>query len=503
MSNLKELLVNARNAFSSSSPAMTQASRPIRVMIIQPPTTGMVRSLLPQVEEGGEGIGYKPPLGILSVATLVKRRSDHVVKIIDAQAQRLSPEDLVAEAAAFQPDLVGISAWSDWWYPAYRVGELIKQALPQVHLTYGGPHVAIYPQETLDVPFVDSVVVGDGEVPFLFLCNLVANGVVDNGMPGLHFKAHGVKPAPDHIYIHADLDGLPYPDRTLLPVQAYGSVLSKGRYVTTMITSRGCPHRCTFCKLNFQKNLARSAASVVEEFREIHALGIGEVEIYDDTFTWGKARLKEICEQLIDARLGVEWAVRDRVSKADPEMLALMHKAGCRRIHYGIESGVQRVVDRMRKQITLEQARAAVQAARQAGMTVLTYFMFGNLDETVEDMRRTVEFALELDADYAEFSITIPYAGTEMYDEAMRLGLITEDYWRAYARHPTPDFLPPQLIENNATLADMLAIRNDAVRRFYFRPRYIARELKNLATFGEFVRKTRMGLRLLHSVYSR
>jgi radical SAM superfamily enzyme YgiQ (UPF0313 family) len=331
----------------------------------------------------------------------------------------------------------------------------------------------------------------------------VANGVVDNSLPGLHFRGHGVKPSPDTFFVEGDLDDLPNPDRTLLPIKNYNSVLGKAEYVTTMITSRGCPHRCTFCKLNFQKNVARSAASVVKEFRQIHALGIREVEIYDDTFTWSRNRLREICEGLIEANLGMTWAIRDRVSSAsvDPNLLRLMYRAGCRRIHYGVESGVQRVIDRMQKRITLDQARKAVCLAKEAGMTVLTYFMFGNLDETVEDMYRTIEFALELDAHYAQFSITIPYAGTEMYEEALESGLITYDYWKEYAREPIPNFLPPQLIEDHASLETLMSIRNKAVRRFYFRPRYILREFRKLDSFYEFVRKARMGLQLAESVY--
>ena len=501
---LKDLLLRSGGAADVAPDVMKTASRPIRVMVIQPPATGGVRSLLPHVSnDGSEGIGFKPPLGILYVASTLKQRSSHEVMVVDAMAERLTFEGIVARAVAFKPDVVGISAWTDFWYPAYRTGLMIKNALPHVHLSVGGPHVGIYPQETLDVGFVDSVVVGDGEIPFLYLCNMVANGVADNSMQGLHLKAFGVKPAPDTFYIHGALDDLPHPDRTLLSVTNYSSVLSRGRYVTTMITSRGCPHRCTFCKLNFQKNIARSAESVVDEFKKIHALGIREVEVYDDTFTWSRKRLMDICNGLIEAGLGIEWAVRDRVSaqSIDDETLGLMYRAGCRRIHYGVESGAQHVIDRMKKKITLDQARRAVKVAKKAKMTVLTYFMFGNLDETVADMQKTIDFAIELNADFAQFSITIPYAGTEMYDEARAEGIITEDYWGAYARNPAPDFLPPKLIENHADLPTLLKIRDRAVQRFYFRPRFIINEIRGLRSVAEFVRKARMGIQLAQSVY--
>ena len=503
--SLKSFLVQAKNAADSAPEHMTTAARSIRVLLIQGPTIQGVRSFLPQVEEGEEGIGFKPPLGILYIASNIAEHSPHEVMVIDSIAEQLTFEQIAAKAVEFQPDVVGISAWTDFWYPAYRTGELIKAALPDAHLCIGGPHLGIYPKETLDVPFVDSVVCGDGETPFLYLCNMVSHGVVDNSMDGLHFSGHGVKPVPNTFYVEGDLDALPIPDRTFMPIDNYSSVLGKQKFVTTMITSRGCPHRCTFCKLNFQKNLARSAESIVREFHEIHALGIREVEIYDDTFTWSRKRLREICEGLIEADLGIEWAIRDRVSSAsvDDDLLELMYRAGCRRIHFGIESGVQHVVDRMKKKITLDQARDAVRLAKQANMTVLTYFMFGNLDETKADMYQTIDFAKELDADYAQFSITIPYAGTEMYTEGLATGIIKSDFWGAYATNPVPDFLPPEIIETHASLDELKKIRNDAVQKFYFRPRYVVRELRKLGSFHEFVRKAKMGLQLAESVYTK
>ena len=503
MASLKDFLLTSQAGEQDAPDHMRRAGRPLRVVLLQPPRTGGVACLEPQNEDGTEGIGHKPPLGLLYLATTLTHHSPHQVTIIDAQVENLSFAETTRRIAELAPDVVGISAWTDFWYPAHECGRRIKAELPGIHLCYGGPHLGIYPEETLAIPFIDSVIAGDGEMPFLHLCNMVSNGRLDGQFPGLHLKSSGVADGVGRIFVQGDLDALPIPDRTLLSLERYTSVLSKGRFVTTMITSRGCPHRCTFCKLTFQKNLARSADSILEEFRQIHRLGIREVEIYDDTFTWGRDRLKQICEGLIALNLGIEWAVRDRVSKADPDMLALMYRAGCRRIHYGVESGSEHVLRRMKKQITTQEARIAVSLAKSARLQVLTYFMFGNLDESEADMRQTVDFAISLDADYATFSITIPYAGTEMYDEALAQGIIATDYWRDYATHPTAEFRPPQLIENNVTLDRMLAIRKEGFRRFYFRPKYLLRQIRRVSTLPELLRKARMGVRLAQSVYTR
>ena len=480
-----------------------RAARPIKVLLIYPPTHGCVQSLLPQVDEGSEGIGYKPPLGVLYLATTLKRDTPHEVKVLDGVAQELDFETIVRAAVEFGADVVGISAWTDFWYPAFTVGKMIKEALPATHLVYGGPHLGVYPEATLEVPFVDSVVVGDGEIPLVALCNMIAAGEMVTGFPGLHLKKAGVSSGESWAYIQKDLDALPIPDRQLLPLELYTSVLGASDRITTMITSRGCPHRCVFCKLSFQKTLCRSAESIIGEFDELVRLDVREVEIYDDTFTWAKKRLRDICNGLIERDNQIKWAVRDRVSNATPELLELMYRAGCRRVHYGVESGVDRVLKTMGKAITTQQARDAVRWAKAAGMTVLTYFMFGNLDETVEDMRGTIDFALELDAHYCEFSITIPYAGTKMYEVGLERGLLTEDYWAKYASNPEKDFRVPQLIENHADRATLIELRDEAVRRFYFRPRYMLKQLVAVRSFGEFWRKAGMGLQLFSGLRNR
>lgn len=502
--SVKELLLRSVDAAHQAPAAMTEAGKPLRVLLIQPPMTGGVLSLLAHVDAKGlKAMGFKPPLGLLYVATMVTRHSPHQVMVIDAIAEELDIAAITARAEEYRPDVIGISTWTDFWYPAWATGKALKEVLPASHLCYGGPHLGIFPKETLEHSFIDSVIVGDGELPFLYLCNMLSNDVKDNSFPGLHLKEYGVKGGHDTFYVAPDLDRLPHPDRTLLPLQLYGSVLGKAARSTTMITSRGCPHRCTFCKLNFQKTLARSAADVVDEFRTIKALGITEVEIYDDTFTWSTKRLREICQALIEADLGMTWAIRDRVSSpVDDDLMFMMARAGCRRIHYGIESGSQPVIERMKKRITLDQARDAVRRAKRAGLTVLTYFMFGNQDETEEDIRATIRFAAELDAHFAMFSITIPYAGTEMYTDALAAGLIQNDYWGEYARIPVPD-LVPQVIERPLGIERLVKLRNQAVRRFYFRPRYVLGELRRLTSWTEFLRKARMGMQLAQSVYTK
>lgn len=472
----------------------------IRTILIQPPNIGGVRSLHSHMNEEGESIGFKPPLGLLSIATLVKERGSHKIAVLDAWAKRLGFDECVNRVAEYRPDIIGISAWTDWWYAACHLGILLKERLPGTHLCYGGPHVNIFPEETLSFAHSDSIVTGDGEEPFAHLCDMIAEGAVNNDCAGLHFKRYGVKKSEKRFYIQKDLDMLPIPDRTLLPLKDYTSVLGSSDFITTMITSRGCPYRCIYCKLNYQKTLVRSAANVIGEFKKINELGIKEVEVYDDTFTWSKERALKICEGLIDEKINIKWAVRDRVNMADDELLGAMKRAGCHRIHYGVESGVDRVLTLMKKNITVSQARNAVRMAKKNNFTVLTYFMMGNKGENEADIKQTIDFSLELDADYAQFSITIPYPGTEMYLEALRNGIIKNDYWREFALRPSEGFRIPRVYEENITLHELIRLRNEAIRRYYTRPKYILREISRLRSFPEFKRKAVMALRLFTSL---
>ena len=472
-------------------------TRQLNIVVAQTPSFHAVESLFSHTDDdGGEGIGFKPPLGVLYVATYVQKHSNHNVFAFDAQVERWDCEQLVDAILEKNPDVVGLSAWTDFWYGTYRTAELLKQRKPDVHIVIGGPHISIYPQETLTYSAADSVVLGDGEIPFMLLCNCIANGLKPNDIPGVHFKEYGVRDGCDKWHIQKDQDILPFPNRYLLPVDKYTSVLGKANRVTTMITSRGCPYTCTYCKLNFQKTLQRTADNVLKEFEEIEKLGISEVEVYDDTFTWQPKRVQDICNGLIERGIKINWAIRDRVNGVREENLDLLRKAGCCRIHLGVESASEKTLKIVKKHITVQQIETAVRLVKKYKFTTLNYFMIGLPDETREDVMQTINYAVKLDADFTEFNICIPYAGTEMYITALNEGKITRDFWREYAMKPVPSFVVPQIIEDHLTKQELIALRDLAIRKYYFRPKFIIRELLRLKSFGEFQRKGRMGVSL-------
>ncbi len=470
----------------------------LKVLLIQPSHRDCIQTLF-SIYNTEEGIGFKPPIGLLYIATAIRKMTEHQVDLLDCQLDDIHQGNIL-EHVKERYDVVGISAWTDFWFQAHGMGKKIKEKYPETHLVYGGPHVNIFPEELLKFPFVDSIILGDGELPIIQLLDKLSGkaSLSENkgAIKGIYFA--GENPKQFEPFICEDLDSLPIPDRTLLPIERYSSVLSADEYVTTMVTSRGCPFKCVYCKLAFQRPVSRSAESVIAEFREIARLGIKEVEVYDDTFNWSHKRTKAICEGVLKEGIRFKWAVRDRVDRADDEVYALLRKAGCYRVHLGVETGSDRVMKLAKKKISVEQVRKGVALAKKHRFVILTYFMFGLPGETWEDAIKTFDLALELDTDYAEFSITIPYPGTESYDESLKEGIIPEDYWRHFTQSPTPCFMIPYVIENLMGKKELTEIRDIAIKKFYFRPKYMLRELFKVRSMGEFMKKAKMGLGLFN-----
>lgn len=469
--------------------------RKLKVLLIFPPKRHAVRNKLLDLQIGEDA--SKPPLGILSLGTYLVEHSDHIVELWDMQDDEIDEAVVGDRIEAFRPDIVGISAGTDFWYSVYRLIEIVKRVDRNIHVSVGGPHITVVPQLTLESSKADSVINGEGEIPFFNLVQNIATGKSIVDLPGVYLREH-IGNVPEYNYfIHPDVNQLPILNRSLLPIKRYKSLLSKGSYVTTITTSRGCPFRCTFCKIDRQKTSFRSPENVVEEFKVIQELGIREVEVYDDTFGISKERVKQICDGILQNEIDLIWACRDRVSTVTQENLDLMTKAGCRRIHFGIESGSERILKSTKKGITVDQARQAVAMAKNAGMEVLSYFMLGFPGETLDDIERTIELIFELNTDYIDITITISYPGTELYNTALTTGRIKDDFWEEFVRNPVADFEIPFFWEDACKIDELVRIRNATLRKFYFRPRHLLKTLRKGQTLPELFRKTRVGLSML------
>jgi len=379
---------------------------------------------------------------------------------------------------------------------AYKVAEISKAVLPNAPVVMGGPHLNLYPAETLKLPCVDIVVTGEGEITTKELLDRLENNGSLDVISGIGYKKEGQVCLNKSRASIEDLDIIPFPARDLTPYKKYYSIFSKSGMSTYIMTSRGCPYSCTFCFHETERKLrVRSANNVVNEIEECFRMGIKEFFIFDETFTVNKQRVKDICAEIVRRKLEISFDMRTRADLISEELLISLKDAGCKRVQYGVESGSQRILNLMRKGITLEQARQAFSITKKIGIDSYADFMLAFPTETKEEMFKTISFAVELNPDFVQFAITTLYPGTELYSMAFEKGILTGDFWREFSKAPFHRIEPPLWIDQYPR-EELMGILDTAYSRFYMRPGYILKRLAKIKTWSEFMRHCRMGLKI-------
>jgi radical SAM superfamily enzyme YgiQ (UPF0313 family) len=442
--------------------------------------------------------GYNPPLGILFIAGYLRDHSNHEVQIIDSQVEGLDYNDLEKRFMAKEFNVVGITTMTLTILDVVDTVKLVKKISPKCKVVLGGPHVHIFPQETITLEGVDFLIKGEGEISFLKLLDALEGRTNIADVPGLVYK----NSIGEVIETHAeemiiDLDALSFPARDLTPYLKYGSLLAKRLPITTIFTSRGCPFRCAFCDRPHlgKKFRAMSAERVVEEFEICIAMGIREFIVYDDTFTVNKQRVIDICRLVIEKGLDIGFDIRARVDTIDEHMLLLLKRAGCRGIHYGVESGTEKILKVLNKGITLKKAKEIFDLTRKHKIETLAYFMIGAPQETRDDIMETFRVIRWLNPDFLHLTILTPFPGTPIYIDGLESGTIKKDYWREFAKNPTRDFIP-HFCEEELTRNELSRLLVKGYKQFYCRPSYIIKRFSTIKSFGEFKRKAKAGLKV-------
>ena len=422
-----------------------------------------------------------PSLGLLMLAA-VAREAGHPCAVIDAAALNLDAVTFLAKVAELKPDIIGFSATTLAIAHAARMGEEAKRLFPRVRIIVGGPHVSAVPVETLErFPVFDAAVVGEGEETVTDLLRAFAVGWEPAGIPGIAWRDGAtVRLNPRRPFIR-DLDTLPLPAWDLLEgfPGHYAPAVFKTRQLpaASLVTSRGCPNRCIFCDRSvFGSSChAYSAGYVVAMIEKLHRdFGVREFSFEDDTFATFKGRLAEICEQLIALRLPISWSCLGRVNQVTAELLALMKRAGCWQISFGIESGNDAILAAIRKNVTREDIRRALTLSRRAGLLNKGFFIVGHPGETRQTLAETTSFALELPLDDISVSMLTPFPGTEIYDRAAEFGSFDPDWSRM-------SLLNTVFIPFGLTAEELVRAQQELIRRFYLRPRIVGNYLGRLA----------------------
>ncbi len=467
----------------------------MKVLLVQPRTDQEIASELPGTV--AKEVGSFPPLGLLYLAGAVRASGEHDVTVLDLAARNISLADYARTLGEMRPDVVGITAITHNLVGVRDVAETTKATRPELPVVVGGPHVNAFGGQTLALAAVDFAIAGDGERSFLQLLSAMDRPAALPQVTGLFYRADGhiVSGAPPHY--EKDLDALAFPARDLVGVDEYFYVLGKRATFATILTSRGCPFKCTFCSTPHGGYRHRSPQSVVDEMAACLAAGAEEIHFVDDTFNLGRGRLAAVSEAIIQRGLKVRWSFRGRADGIDAAGMALAARAGCVRVHLGVETGTDEGLLRLKKGVTLAQIRQAVALARSHHIVSAAYFILGCPHEpTAERVWETVRFAMELDPDFAMFNLLAIYPDTELFDEAVAKGLVAPDLWQDFVANPRADFVIP-LWEEHLDREQLQALLDRAYRRFYWRPRPILRNLLELRSFAEFRRKAEAGLALL------
>ncbi len=463
----------------------------MKVLLLFPPMLGEER-----YGKFAKGGSYLPPLGLAYIAAVLEKEG-HTVEILDGSVGQITTDELAGEIRKRKPRFVGISAQTPTYYRAIKCAEIIKQVDPTIVVAFGGPHPTALPAETVREKCVDFVIVGEGEYTTRDIVNeLEVNGDATKVRGAWHKSKNGEPKWGGNRERITNLDELPFPARHLLDWKSYkaSSMHYKHTPAFSMMCGRGCYYGCTFCDCSkvFGRQVAvRSPESVAAEVAHlVENYGAREVMFWDDTFCRKRDWVIKTCE-LINP-FNITWSVWSRVNTVDVELLKTMADAGCWNISFGIEAGTQKVLDTIKKGITLEQARNAVKWCHEAGIEARTTWILGLPGDTWESMMKTVDFSIEIDADYAQFQLLTVYPNTELWSTWKKYGkLLTQDWSKYTIWHPV--FVPDGLTEEELKRATGIAYK-----RFYIRPSYWLSRIAKIRDFTDVKRYLTGGEALLN-----
>ena len=440
-----------------------------------------------------EDFGVFPPLN-LAYAAAIAEKAGHEVMLIDANALRLTLAETIEKLRQFLPKYVGFYFSTYMFHDTLRWAAGIREKL-DVTILAGGINLSLYPEESLSHRVIDYGVVGEALHALPDLLEALEGNRSPRNIPGVCWREHDAvvfEPPRDG---DLDFNDFPFPARHLLPNDRYYSITSQRRNFTIIMTAKGCPYSCSYCAIAKIPYRARSVDNVLREIEECaRRYNVHEIDFFDADFPLNRKRVVALCEGILELGLDLEWSCRSRVDSVDDGLLRLMHKAGCRKIYFGIETPSETHLRTMKKNITTHRVIKTLAATRAAGIRALGFFMTGVPGETHQSLLRTIFYAISLDLDYAQFSRTIAKPCTDLDSELIeRTG---KDFWRDYVLGRVEEArMPSPWTEMNGQSVEVWT--KIAYYAYYYRPTYIWKALRRMQSFDEFKRSTKTALRML------
>jgi len=455
----------------------------VNICLIQPPLYKTIKE-------------FSPPLGLAYIAAYLKKFG-YDSTIIDANVLKKDNATLIKEISG-KFDVIGITMVTISVSVVLDLVYHLRQNDTKVKIIVGGIHPTVAYQSLLKMSAnIDIIVVGEGEITFLELIKLYEkdNRIFNDkdkmsSIDGIAFRDdnYGNIICTKPRELIGDLDTIPFPAFDKLPMEKYippatrNIGIPKGK-AGFIVTARGCLWKCTFCASPtlWHKFRFRSAENIIEEIKLlVQRYGIRQIDFQDDTLTVNPERIEKICDFLINNSVKIKWNGFSRVSDIkDIGLLEKMHRAGCYELQFGIESANQAILDLCNKMIRVEETEKIVSSCHKVGIKTLGYFIIGLPGETRESVHETIEFAKELDLDFAAFYILLPYPGTVIFNELVRNGKIKDGFIEEFSKDYSV-FKNPVISACSLSIEELCKLRYKAIKEFYLSRKFIIRMFKGI-----------------------
>ncbi len=470
----------------------------MRVYFVNPPADGGIK----QVREGrcmqrsGAWTALWTPVSLAYCAALA-RREGFDVRLTDCIAEEIDMDGLVRMVREYRPDLVILNAITASIKNDLSTADVIKSSVDErIRVGVIGIHGTALPETCFELsPGLDFVIRGEPEMTVYELALYLKDGSGVEKVDGISYRQEKSSPSmgearvrvihnKDRAWI-SDLDTLPYPAYDLIDRSRY-TLPFTGKPFLLVTTSRGCHNSCNFCTDHTyygKKIRTRDPERVADELAFYKEnFGVEDFLFWAEGFTMNRPYAKEVARAIARRHLGVRWVCNGRVDDVDEDMIRIFKDAGCTMIGYGIESGVQEMLDRMNKKTTVEQIRRAVALAQKAGIEVVAHVILGYPGETEATAQRTIDFIKELKVDFAQFYCAVPFPGSQLYDESKRMGWLDSSDWRHFEQNYCVLNTPYLKAE------EVVRLRKKAFREFYLSPRVILRTMRRLTSPAKAIR---------------
>lgn len=448
----------------------------MEVLLVEPPAVTDMGSLrvLGSIGTFKADMAW-PPLDLMIISGLLK---EHKIPstIYDANTLRATFADLGKKVQEEDPKMVVFTTSTTSIMHDTEAAKIVKEVSEDILTVAIGTHVMALPEETLkESPFLDVCVYSEPELPVL---DIIKEGYKLKDIKGIAYRKGNdiIKTAP-HTLCH-NMDDFGFPSHDKIPLKLYRDPLMRKSPMTITYGQRGCINRCTYCCSTFYGPLRhRTIHHLVRELKWIEELGIKEIRFFDMGFTNNLGWAEKLLDGMKAEKINLTWTCNARSDRLPDELLVKMKEAGCHAISIGGESGDPTILKNVKKNVTPELIKSAVDRTRKAGISPMVYFMMGLPGETRETAQRTINFAKEINPDIITFGVATPHPGTKFHDYVKENKYFENYEWSQYDPNKKPVFSYPEFSAD-----EIYETMKHGYQSFYLRPSYVVRRIVGMRT---------------------